>query len=424
MRVKCDDRDMEGAFPALSADIRVSHALPCGACLSTYQGARSIALLDDEKSPSERLLSTTQAAHVLGVHRSSLHLAIKNNVLAPDLVTQGGHYRFSRATLEAYAEHIAHAPLTTNADPLTLLPRLITLPDGKERLCRYTFATVERRLSDMTAFVVVESQSSSDRRIRPHITTSLRFPRTILDQFIATYGKQDMTTARVLATGEPFYCDNVRTQFIPYSGSQLLNRRSPYQAYAILPLLIGDEVFGTLGVCSRIPHEFTPDEKGLLERAAQSLAIALTCHNAVWARQSHAIALTTLLKASFDYRGRSARRRSPHTAQAEVLLRVFQKETRAEEMFVAGVENCLAPQSEGARRLAERIIGGKPVAVAQWEDEQGSLVGVVIAIPHGGAYPIALGGVWRGALEESADYAALLYTLAGAYALSRGQASA
>jgi excisionase family DNA binding protein len=381
-------------------------------------------LLDDEKSPSERLLSTTQAAHVLGVHRSSIHLAIKNNVLAPDLVTQGGHYRFSRATLEAYAEHIAHAPLTTNADPLTLLPRLITLPDGKERLCRYTFATVERRLSDMTAFVVVESQSSSDRRIRPHITTSLRFPRTILDQFIATYGKQDMTTARVLATGEPFYCNNVRTQFIPYSGSQLLNRRSPYQAYAILPLLIGDEVFGTLGVCSRIPHEFTPDEKGLLERAAQSLAIALTCHNAVWARQSHAIALTTLLKASFDYRGRSARRRSPHTAQAEVLLRVFQKETRAEEMFVAGVENCLAPQSECARRLAERIIGGKPVAVAQWEDEQGSLVGVVIAIPHGGAYPIALGGVWRGALEESADYAALLHTLAGAYALSRGQASA
>ena len=381
-------------------------------------------MLDDEKPPSERLLSTTQAAHVLGMHRSSLHLAIKNNVLAPDLVTQGGHYRFSRATLEAYAEHIAHAPLTTNADPLTLLPRIITLPDGKERLCRHTFASVERRIFDMTAFVVVESQPSSDRRIRPHITTSLRFPRTILDQFIATYGKQDMTTTRVLATGEPFYCDNVRTQFIPYSGSQLLNRRSPYQAYAILPLSIGDGVFGTLGVCSRIPHAFMPDEKALLERAAQSLAIALTCHNAVWARQSHALALTTLLKSSFDYRGKSARRRGPHTEQAEVLLRVFQKETSAEETFVAGIESRLAPQSEGARRLAERIIGGEAVAVEQWEDEGGSLVGVAIAIPHGDTWPIALGGVWRGALEESADYAALLYTLAGAFALGRGLASA
>jgi excisionase family DNA binding protein len=381
-------------------------------------------LLDGEKPPPERLLSTTQAAHALGVHRSSLHLAIKNNVLAPDLVTQGGHYRFSRATLESYAERIVHAPLTTNADLLALLPRIITLPDGKERLCRYTFAAVERRISDMTAFVVVESQPSSDRRIRPHITTSLRFPRTILDQFIATYGKQDMTTARVLATGEPFYCDNVRTQFIPYSGSQLLNRRSPYQAYAILPLSIGDEVFGTLGVCSRIPHVFAPDEKTLLEKDAQSLAIALMCHNAVWARQSHAIALTALLKVSFDYRVRPARRRSPHTEQTEVLLRVFQKETGAEETFVAGVESRLAPQSKGARRLAERIIGGEPVAVAQWEGEQGTLVGVAIAIPHGDAYPLALGGVWRGALGESADYAALLYTLAGAYALGRGPASA
>jgi GAF domain-containing protein len=381
-------------------------------------------LLDDEKPPPERLLSTTQAAHALGVHRSSLHLAIKNNVLAPDLITQGGHYRFSRPTLEAYAKHIAHAPLTTNADPLTLLPRLITLPDGKERLCRYTFATVERRISNMTAFVVVESQPSSDRRIRPHITMSLRFPRTVLNQFIATYGKQDMTTTRVLATGEPFYCDNVRTQFIPYSGSQLLNRRSPYQAYAILPLSIGDGVFGTLGVCSRIPHAFTPDEKALLERAAQSLAIALTCHDAVWARQSHAIALSALLKASFDYRGRSARRRSPYTEHAEVLLRDFQKETGAKETFFAGVESLLEPQSDGARRLAERIIGGASVVVEHWEGEQGSLVGVAIAIPHGDAYPIALGGVWRGAQKESAEYTSLLYALAGAYALGRGLASA
>jgi excisionase family DNA binding protein len=381
-------------------------------------------LLDDKTAPPERLLSTTQAAHVLGVHRSSLHLAIKNNVLAPDLVTQGGHYRFSRATLEAYAERIAHAPLTTNADLLTLLPRIITLPEGKERLCRYTFTAVERRISDMTAFIVVESQPSSDRRIRPHITTSLRFPRTIVDQFIATYGKQDMTTARVLATGEPFYCDNVRTQFIPSSGSQLLNRRSPYQAYAILPLSIGDEVFGTLGICSRIPHAFTRDEKDLLERAAQSLAIALICHNVVWARQSHAKALTALLKASFDYRGRSARRRPPHIEQADVLLRVFQTETDAVETFVAGVESRLQPHSEGARRLAERITGGEPVAVAHWEGEQGSLVGVAIALPHGDAHPIVLGGVWRGALEESDDYASLLYALAGAHALGRGLALA
>jgi hypothetical protein len=110
--------------------------------------------------------------------------------------------------------------------------------------------------------------------------------------------------------------------------------------------------------------------------------------------------------------------------QTEVLLRVFQKETGAEETFVAGVESRLEPQSEGARRLVEHILGGEPLVVEQWEGEQGSLVGVAIAIPHGDANPIALGGVWRGALEESADYAALLYALAGAYALGRGLASA
>jgi hypothetical protein len=357
---------------------------------------------------------------LLGVHRSSLHLAVKHNVLAPDLVTQGGHYRFSRATLEAYAEHIAHAPLTTNADPLTLLPRMLTLRDGKEHLCRQTFVAIERGIPNMTAFVVVEAPIEHDRRLRPQVTTSLRFPRSILRQFIETYGKHEMTTARVLATGEPFYCNNVRTRLVPYSGSQLLNRRSPYQAYAVLPLASGDEVFGTLGICSRIPHEFTPDEKSLLEKAARSLAVALTCHQTVWSRQSHALALTALLKASFDYRGRPARRRSPYATQAEGLLRVFQNETGAEETFVAGIETRLAPRSEGARRLAAQVIGGESAAVEQWSDEQGSLIGVAIAIPHGDAYPIALGGVWRGTLEESADYTSLLYAFVGAYALSRG----
>jgi len=380
-------------------------------------------LLEDEKPPPERLLSTTQAAHLLDVHRSSLHLAIKNNVLAPDLVTQGGHYRFSHATLEAYAERIAYAPLTTNADLLTLLPRMLALRDGKERLCRHTFGAIERKMPDMIAFVVVEALAGPERPILPQITTSLRFPRTILNQFMATYGKQETTTSRVLATGEAFYCDNVRTQFIPYSASQRLNRRSPYQAYAILPLIVGGEVIGTFGACSRIPHEFTPDEKGLLEQSSQSLAIALACHNLVWARQSHAVALTSLLKSSFHYRGRPARRRAVQTAQAERLLRHFQTETSAGETFVAGVESRLQPASEGAQRLAGRIIAGESVAVEQWEDERGPLVGVAIAIPHGDADPIALGGVWRGALEESADYTALLYAFAGSFALGRGLAA-
>jgi hypothetical protein len=300
---------------------------------------------------------------------------------------------------------------------------MLVLPDGKERLCRHLFATVERRIPDMTAFVVVETSAGPDRHIFPQITTSLRFPRTILNQFIAIYGKQEMTTSRVLATGEAFYCDNVRTQFIPYSGSQRLNRRSPYQAYAILPLISGGEVIGTFGASSRIPHEFTPDEKGLLEKSSQSLATALACHNLTWGRQSHAVALANLLKASFHYRGRPARGRAVQMAQAERLLRLFQTETSAKETFVAGVESRLRPESEGARRLANRIIGGELVATEQWEDERGALVGVAIAIPHGDAYPIALGGVWRGALEDSGDYTALLYAFAGFYALGRGLAA-
>jgi excisionase family DNA binding protein len=372
---------------------------------------------DDPPPPPETLLSTTQAAHLLGVHRSSLSLAIRNNVLVPDLVTNGGHYRFSRATLEAYAEHIAHEPLTSNADLLTILPKMLTLPDGKARMCRQTFAVIERRIPDMTAFVVVEPVNAPGGEPAAQITSSLRFPRALLRQFAAAYGRQDMATSRVLASGEPFYCDDVRTQIVPYSGSQRLNRRSPYRAYAVLPLALEGAVFGTLGICSRLPHRFLAEEKEALDKAARSLAIALDCHNAVRGRQLRLMALGRLLDASFAYRSKSVRRRGPHTFQAEELLRRFQEDTVAEEIFVAGVGAGLVPRSEHSHYLARQIVDGSATAADQWSDEHGPLTGVAIAFPHGAASPIALGGVWRGTLDDTAEYSALLSTLAGAYAL-------
>jgi GAF domain-containing protein len=381
---------------------------------------------DEAVTPPARLLSTTQAAHLIGVHRSSLHLAVKNSVLTPDIVTQGGHYRFSHATLDEYAEHIAHAPLTSNTDLLTLLPRMLTLADGKERLCRQTFALVERRIPDLTAYVVVQVEGAPDDSARPHVITSLRFPRTIMRMFIETYGKQEMTTSRVLASGQPYYCDNVRAQLIPYPGSQRLNRHSPYQAYAVLPLAVGNRPFGTLGVCSRVPHAFTPDDKEFLEGAAGSLAIALNCYNATHARQSRALALGRLLQASFAYRGKPVRRRRTRTSYAEELLGLFQVETAAEEVFVAGVDAPapLEPRSESTRRLAAQVIRGALSATDQWEDDRGPLIGVAIAIPRGEANPIALGGAWRGVLEDNAEYSSLLHTFAGAYLLGSDIASA
>ena len=83
---------------------------------------------------TDRLVGANEAARFLGIHRSTLHQAVKNGVITPDLTTQGGHFRFSRATLDAFAVRIAREPVTTLSKLLPELTTTLGAPDGRRCL--------------------------------------------------------------------------------------------------------------------------------------------------------------------------------------------------------------------------------------------------------------------------------------------------
>ena len=74
----------------------------------------------DSMPPYTGLIASGAAAIRLGLHRSSLYLAIKRGLITPDLITRGGHARFSEATLDAYAEQLRHTFATRPSSTLKL----------------------------------------------------------------------------------------------------------------------------------------------------------------------------------------------------------------------------------------------------------------------------------------------------------------
>src|SRR5262249_24382394 len=100
----------------------------------------------------EKLVGANEAARFLGIHRSTLHQAVKNGAITPDLTTHGGHFRFSRATLDAFAVRIAREPVTALSELLPELTATLGAPNGRRALCLKAYERIAHGLPDITVF--------------------------------------------------------------------------------------------------------------------------------------------------------------------------------------------------------------------------------------------------------------------------------
>ncbi len=63
-------------------------------------------------SDDGHLYAAHAAADLLGIHRSTLYLAVRHGKLTPDAYTPGGHARFSMATLHRFRDRLAYGSAT------------------------------------------------------------------------------------------------------------------------------------------------------------------------------------------------------------------------------------------------------------------------------------------------------------------------
>ncbi len=377
-----------------------------------------------------RLISVGEAASRLGLHRSTLNLAIRRGLITPDLITAGGHARFSDATLDSYAERLRHAFATSASSSDTAasslacrLEQTLAEPAGARLALEQTLRNLRERCPDFTRLCVIERLSASPASASSiAIRAQLGHTSQTLRRFLDMYPRVSMVTHRTLSSGEAIYVEDTMRQVVRESGTALLARRTGIRAVASAPLVFDNAVIGALDVASPHPVAFNERVRGPLQETAQEAALLLGYHQRMERQREWMSAVGALAQAQLDLLGLNnpgdETNASPARSGAalERLAQAFLRAHNAEEVCAQGAGLFLPPCSEPLRTLLQRLDADHPRLLVEWSDARGQFHALALRAP--GSTPVMAAAVWRAeAAPCMQEREAALLTLLGVCAL-------
>ena len=313
---------------------------------------------------TDRLVGANEAARFLGIHRSTLHQAVKNGVITPDLTTQGGHFRFSRATLDAFAVRIAREPVTTLSELLPELTTTLGAPDGRRTLCLKAYERIAHALPDLTVFAVLGLKPRARSLLDLEVVASVGFPDWYLPELIANVERKDYEVKHVLRTLRPRYFEDTSAAEMRAS-TRSLARRGALHALAIIPLTQDGEARGVLGLGSLHARKFRTPDVAFLQNTADELAIALACHDYMDGAHAQILTSGALMREALRLRIDSCPTEQPAERIAP-LVALFREATGANAAYLTAPSVDLAPPSTETRALMRRVSRRDPTATMRW----------------------------------------------------------
>jgi GAF domain len=387
--------------------------------------------------PFTGLIASGAAALRLGLHRSSLYLAIKRGLITPDLMTPGGHARFSEATLDAYAKQLRHTFATRPSPTLKgqNLVHALGNEAGAEPSLLESLRQIQRKFPALTALGIVEPVPPSADAPAYRIAAQIGISSAILARFRQLFGRVSLSVPLVLARGEPIYLDDVSRQPPRASGTALLLRMASHRAYAVLPLIVGNRVRGTVGLSSAEPFAFTEQTRELLSDMAAELALLLRYQQQDNRQRAWLNAVSEYVGFHTDTSAsgvESSETMVPTLNPLAHLASAFLESYDAEDIFVRGPTQTLMPRTTALRAIAARVDAERPIVIETRSDATGTLRAIALRVEMVG-FPLVVGAVWRenshgssgdASASSIGQHEAALMTLAGICALSFASAGA
>lgn len=234
------------------------------------------------ESTRERMYGTQEASRYLGVHRSTLHLAVRQGLIVPDERTPGGHVRFSKETLNRFREHLASGAVTgeeTALAPLRAQASVAHLLATRQTTDLYEIGgEVVKRicsvLRDIDVCCVLRCVPELHELCGLHMVAQHGLPDVVIAAFKRMKTNHAFAATSVLRTFQPEICEDVTHQQV-HSGTAWLNHIWTIGAYAVLPIVANDESVGVLICVSQHPRRFGPQDTLFLQSMADLMAVAL-----------------------------------------------------------------------------------------------------------------------------------------------------
>lgn len=340
----------------------------------------------------EHLYAAQAAAELLGIHRTTLYLAVRKMKLVPDAYTPGGHARFRRETLERFRDRLTLDSATGGdgsiaravARAVASLSHFLTL----QPVCE---AVVDAALMACPSFetclvVAHDERCASGSHLRLLAERGLPERVSLEYRFLRRRPGLDFITAQVARSRTPFLCgDILSANAATPEGGLLTLSGGGYRSCAALPCVSDDVTLGILMCLGRAPCDLSEPETLALGNLADVLTVALRRRRREEATHRQSAAIGELMRQT----------QLPASDGVDPLTnvrRICQQGARARLVGEWGLAESNVPQP-----LADLLRAAASAAApqrAEWIAQDGPRV--ALAIPaQAGDRPAAVGAVWR-----------------------------
>ena len=348
------------------------------------------------KAP-ERLYAAQAAAELLGIHRTTLYLAVRKMKLVPDAYTPGGHARFRRETLERFRDRLTLDSATGGDGSIArAVARAVAALSHFTTLQPVCEAIADAALMVCPSFetcIVLDREHHCPTGYDLRLLTERGLPERIRLEyrFLRRRPGLDFITALVARNQTSFLCGDVLAPgaVVPEGGLLTLSDAG-YRSCAALPCVSDGATLGILMCLGRAPCDLSEPESVALGNLADVLTVALRRERREEATRRQSAAIGELMRWAQLPASENGDRFSE-------VRRICRQGARARLVGEWGPDESAVPPP-----LADLLRAAANAATSQraeWIDQDGPRI--ALAIPTQalgqalGQAPAAVGAVWR-----------------------------
>lgn len=362
-----------------------------------------------------RLYASKAAADFLGIHRSTLHLAVRRLKIVPDAYTPGGHARFRQETLERFSDRLSLDSATGGdgsmsralASAVASLSRFTSL----QPVCEAVVDAVLTACPGFEVCVVTACDEDSQRDSGWRLLAERGLPQRVTTQYrwLRRQPNAEFICDNVMRQGARFICGDMLTTDVAIpEGSLKTLLANGFRSCAALPCVADGQSLGLLMCLGRVPRDFSEPEIILLGQLADIVTVALRR----W-RRDEATRRQTETIGALMRQAREAGECAPGKDSLAYLRATCQQGAKAKVVRECGFAT--EPDAEtppALARLLRAAAAENAPQRAEWIDDGGHAVALATPASSGHA---AVGAIWRRQDMRSGMEIAVLQVYAQAY---------
>lgn len=344
----------------------------------------------------ERLYSSHEAAEFLGIHRSTLHLAVRKRKLTPDSYTPGGHARFQHETLRQFKDRLALDSATGGdgsiARALSSAVASLSHITELEPVCEAVVDAALAACPSFAASLVLACRDDTQRESFHLVASRGVQERLILEyRWLRRNPGVDFVSSVVARQGARLLISDALSAgaSVP-EGTQRLFVGAGWRSAAVLPCVSAGQTLGLLICLGRTSCGLSEPEIAALEQLSDVVTVALRRWRRDDATRRQTETIRELILQAQASVGRVAR-----DDDLMELRRICQQGARAQVVCEWGFPT--ASEAEAPAPLANLLRAAATERAAQ-RTEWVSADGAAIALATPASITIgqaAVGAIWR-----------------------------